>query len=27
MILAAGSGDIWNICTFDGNPEPGDKVS
>jgi len=27
MILAAGSGDIWKICTFDGNPEPGDKVS
>jgi glutaminyl-tRNA synthetase len=27
MILAGGSGDYWRICTFDGEPEPGDKVS
>jgi len=27
MILAGGRGDIWSICTFDGDPEPGDKVS
>jgi len=27
MILAGGRGDIWRICTFDGNPEPGDHVS
>ena len=27
MILAGGHGDTWNICTFDGEPDPGDKVS
>ena len=27
MILAGGHGDQWRICTFDGNPKPGDKVS
>jgi tRNA-binding EMAP/Myf-like protein len=27
MILAGGHGDTWNLCTFDGGPEPGDKVS
>jgi len=27
MILAGGRGDMWRICTFDGDPEPGDKVS
>jgi glutaminyl-tRNA synthetase len=27
MILAGGQGDQWRICTFDGDPKPGDKVS
>jgi glutaminyl-tRNA synthetase len=27
MILAGGQGDHWRVCTFDGNPDPGDKVS
>ena len=27
MILAGGRGDLWSICTFDGDPEQGDKVS
>lgn len=27
MILAGGSGNTWNICTFEDNPHPGDKVS
>jgi methionyl-tRNA synthetase len=27
MILAGGGGDMWSVCTFDGDPEPGDKVS
>ena len=27
MIMAGGHGDTWNICTFDGEPDPGDKVS
>ncbi len=27
MILAGGSGDDWRVCTFDGEPGPGDKVS
>jgi len=27
MILAGGHADSWSICTFEGDPEPGDKVS
>jgi glutaminyl-tRNA synthetase len=27
MILAGGSGSFWKVCTFDGDPDPGDKVS
>ena len=27
MILAGGSGEAWHICTFTGDPKPGDKVS
>jgi methionine--tRNA ligase beta chain len=27
MIMAGGHGDAWSICTFDGEPDPGDKVS
>ncbi len=27
MVLAGGHGDIWSVCTFDGDPDPGDKVS
>jgi len=27
MVLAGGGGDMWSVCTFDGDPEPGDKVS
>jgi len=27
MILAGGSGSLWKVCTFDGDPAPGDKVS
>ena len=27
MILAGGHADSWSICTFDGDPAPGDKVS
>jgi glutaminyl-tRNA synthetase len=27
MVLAGGRGEAWRICTFDGDPQPGDKVS
>jgi methionyl-tRNA synthetase len=27
MVLAGGCKDDWWVCTFDGEPEPGDKVS
>ena len=27
MILAGGHSDQWSVCTFDGDPKPGDKVS
>jgi glutaminyl-tRNA synthetase len=27
MILAGGHGDQWSICTFEGDPRPGDSVS